>query len=224
MTMDASTYKLVDGGWTTSQSENGYTLTAQFYCKTQQSPWPKRGDAVPTTGAIAVPSGFSSYVLSEVTVTPLTSVGPWIIDVTARRKLGYNTTGGNSLTEERKVSVENRPYFVMKEELTSWPSALPNFACERTFDFALIDYYKTTGTSVDLDGPRDGIVTGIPSWCDISTSSGKWRINSCRVEKVYDTNGVTTLKHIQLELIGVPSSLGTTWSSSRYSSVAFSSI
>lgn len=211
--------KLTEGGWTISQDEDGYSLNAELLFSHVPPVWPRRGDAI-----FSPPDGFSGYVYSRVEIEPLTSRGPWLVSVSARPYLGFST-GGGTMLGERKATMEARRAKVKRNQLESWPSRLdPSGKDEISFEFATLDYYRTASTRNDIDGPRHGIVAGIPAWCEIRERKGKWRIFSCHAEKVMDTDRVRCLIHITLELIGIPDSLGTKWSSSRYDTIAFDSI
>lgn len=209
---------LIDG-WTVNRDENGFSLTAQFYSSSFSIPG--RGTSISGNGE---PSGFSDYIVDMSEAKPLSSAGPWIIEVTARVRLTY--TSSTSRTSEKTSTLENRQYKVRKAQLTAWPAKFRNRglkkSCTYTFEFATVDFYEVSST---LSGASSGIVTALPAWTGLSGSSnGKWRLFSRRLESVYDLDGQTKLKHVVAELIGVPASLSTTWDNDYYGTINFSDL
>ena len=79
-------------GWRVAHGPDGYTLTAQFFAKTRDHA-PIRSSAVPRFGINAVPAGFAAYKVSNVEIAPVSSVGPYVIQVTAKAGLGSSGVG-----------------------------------------------------------------------------------------------------------------------------------
>ena len=91
-------------GWRVAHGPDGYTLTAQFFAKTRANA-PIRSSVVPKSGANAVPTGFASYKVSDVEIAPVSSVGPFVIQVTAKAGLGSSGVGnpGDSLLKTNSM-------------------------------------------------------------------------------------------------------------------------
>lgn len=91
-------------GWRVAHGPDGYTLTAQFFAKTRSNA-PIRSSAVPRLGINAVPTGFTSYKVSDVEIAPVSSVGPYVIQVTAKAGLGSSGVGntGDSLLKTNSL-------------------------------------------------------------------------------------------------------------------------
>lgn len=91
-------------GWRVAHGPDGYTLTAQFFAKTRDNA-PIRSSAVPRLGINAVPAGFNAYKVSDVEIAPVSSVGPYVIQVTAKAGLGSSGVGntGDSLLKTNSL-------------------------------------------------------------------------------------------------------------------------
>lgn len=97
-------WTIIDG-WNVTHTREGYTLTAQFFSKSRDHA-PSRSSAVPVSGQNAVPPAFASYKVSEVATSPVSSVGPWVIQVTAKAGLGSSGVGntGDTLLKTNSLS------------------------------------------------------------------------------------------------------------------------
>jgi len=89
-------WTIIDG-WKVAHTRDGYTLTAQFFSKSRDNA-PARSSAVPRTGLNAVPAGFTAYKVSDVEIAPVSSAGPYIIQVTVKAGLGSSGVGNTGDT------------------------------------------------------------------------------------------------------------------------------
>ena len=109
--MDWKKIHLVDG-WKIRRDDSGYTLTASVYAE-KMDDLPTRGNTVPTGNlGCAVPNQFKSYLVTEVEITPLTSVGPWLADVTAKAHLSASGKMSDSLLSQNSVSAGFQDFLV----------------------------------------------------------------------------------------------------------------
>ncbi len=109
--MNWSRVHLVEG-WTIRRDESGYTLTAQVYAENMND-LPTRGASVPTGGySCAVPSQFNKYFLTEVEITPLTVVGPWLASLTAKAHISASGKNSDSLLSQNSVSAGFQDFLV----------------------------------------------------------------------------------------------------------------
>jgi hypothetical protein len=74
---------LIIDGWHVGHGADGVTLTAQLFSKSRDNA-PGRGSPVPVVGINAVPAAFRAYKVSEVDFAPVSSAGPFVIQVKAR--------------------------------------------------------------------------------------------------------------------------------------------
>ncbi len=91
-------------GWRVAHGPDGYTLTAQLFSKSRDNA-PGRGSPVPVVGINAVPAAFRAYKVSEVDFAPVSSAGPFVIQVKARAGLGSSGAGntGDSLLKTNSM-------------------------------------------------------------------------------------------------------------------------
>ena len=107
---DWSKITLIDG-WQIQRDESGYTLTVQAYSASMNT-FPRRGEYVPATGPSAAPSEFRKFLFTEVVIRPLTSVGPWIADLTAKAHFTAHSVKSDSLLSQTSVTAGYQDFFV----------------------------------------------------------------------------------------------------------------
>ncbi len=107
---DWSKITLIDG-WHVQRNEDGYTLTVQAYAASMDA-FPRRGEYVPVTGRSAAPSEFRKFLFTEVSISPLTSVGPWIADLTAKAHFTAHYTKSDSLLSQTSVTAGYQDFFI----------------------------------------------------------------------------------------------------------------
>ena len=201
--------------WHIDNTGGTFEATAQFYSLSQTVP--QRGTTLLELGTY--PAGYQHLVVADYKVTPLSGRGPYIIEVTAKPRAGFSIGSGDSLQNKRNAILETRPYKVRRGQLESWPSKFSSRGLRHSatypFQFAVLDYY-VNGAWL---GGASGIVhaSTIPAWTGLDTTHmWKWRTFSKKNSFEYDTDGSSALKHIVVELIGVPASLNSYWDDDYY--------
>jgi len=97
---------LIIDGWHVGHGADGVTLTAQLFSKSRDNA-PGRGSPVPVAGPNMVPTAYRAYKVSEVDFAPVSSAGPFVIQVKARAGLGSSgagNTGGTLLKTNSMVT------------------------------------------------------------------------------------------------------------------------
>ena len=105
-------WTIIDG-WRVTHTRDGYTLSAQFFSKSRDNV-PTRAAAVPRNGINAVPAEFSSYKVSDVEIAPVSSAGPFVIQVTAKAGLGSSGLGntGDTLLKSNSLTASYTDFHI----------------------------------------------------------------------------------------------------------------
>lgn len=212
--------------WTIQRDENGYTLTAQAYAESMDV-FPTRYDPVPTSGASAVPSQFAKYRFSEVVLHPLTSVGPWVADLTAKAHLTDHSIHRDSPLYQASVSGGYMDFFVTYEHCgykdqeeyedpessayrrpNSPFNSLPDrkFANQNVKFLAVnVNFNKREGQGLEEWAAFSGIipVKSMPSWIKIPHGEDRWRLWDETLEYTKGGDGSRLLK-VRRVLLGIP--------------------
>ena len=211
--------------WTIQRDENGYTISAQAYAESM-SVFPTRHDPVPSSGPSAVPSQFTKYRFSEVVIHPLTSVGPWVADLTAKAHLTDHSTHKDSPLYQSKVMGGYMDFFVTYEHCgykdqedyenhghasrrsNSPFNSLPDrkFANQNwKFLAVTVNFNKREGQGLEEWAAFSGIipVKSMPSWIKIPHGEDRWRLWDEQLEYTRGDDGSRLLK-VHRVLLGIP--------------------
>lgn len=213
-------------GWTVQRDENGYTLTVQAYAEAMDV-FPTRFDPVPISGPSAVPSQFTKFKFTEVSIHPLTSVGPWIADLTAKSHITAHSTHKDSLLYQASVSGSYMDFFVTwrhcgYESEEDFNQKNPNRAVRSDSPFnscvarkfanqnvkflaVTVNYNKREGSGLEEWASFTGIipVRSMPSWIKIPHGEDRWRLWDETLEYSTDKDGARILK-VRRVLLGIP--------------------